>query len=222
MTNPLSLNLYTYVENNPLIYTDSSGYLKYSEKEDSERWKQSEVYVSFGFWDNVDKDARSIKKKTARLMFWEELADEVGAMIQEGVAKELFSDKIWKNLTPFARGEFLESLLAKTTYDAEDWFNIGSTMGGYYPIIDFVSHYGGYVVSVKTIDPRLYSSSGLSLQLSRFVESLTERDIFINNKLVTFNHRILHLIVPKGTKDDIDLKKFQDEAGDLIIRVEEF
>jgi RHS repeat-associated protein len=25
LTNPLSLNLYTYVENNPLIYVDSSG-----------------------------------------------------------------------------------------------------------------------------------------------------------------------------------------------------
>jgi RHS repeat-associated protein len=28
LTNPLSLNLYTYVENNPLIYVDSSGYGK--------------------------------------------------------------------------------------------------------------------------------------------------------------------------------------------------
>ncbi|MBH5320960.1 hypothetical protein I6N90_24550, partial [Paenibacillus sp. GSMTC-2017] len=218
--NPLSQNLYTYVHNNPLIYTDPTGHYKYSENEDTERWKKNEVHLTSGFWDNVNKKAMMVKKKSSRLLIWNELAEEL-AVAGKLVTQLAFGDKIWSHMTPSNRGDFLESVLHKTTYTDDDWYHIGASKGGYFPVIDFVSHEDDYVVSVKTIDPRLYTSSKLKNQLRLMVNDLSDRDIFIDTRLVEIDHRILHILVPKGTLSDIDQEGLNDYGNDLRIRIEE-
>ena len=55
---------------------------------------------------------------------------------------------VWK-LGATERGDVIEEVLASTEY--KDWYNIGSSQGGYFPVIDFQK--GSEVVSFKTIDP---------------------------------------------------------------------
>ena len=46
------------------------------------------------------------------------------------------------------RGNAIESALAKTDY--KDWFNVGATQRGFFPLVDFQK--GNTLVSLKTVD----------------------------------------------------------------------
>lgn len=54
---------------------------------------------------------------------------------------------VW-SLGATARGVAIENHLAKTSY--KDWFNVGNTKGGFFPLVDFQK--GNNLVSLKSVD----------------------------------------------------------------------
>ncbi|WP_195571467.1 RHS repeat domain-containing protein [Paenibacillus sp. 1001270B_150601_E10] len=82
--NPLSLNLYTYVENNPLIYTDPSGHVKASDNEVlsnmvlefTDDWNRAKKKGDFGRMQEAERDADRIRVSYYR-MFGLNIPDDV-------------------------------------------------------------------------------------------------------------------------------------------------
>ena len=50
------------------------------------------------------------------------------------------------------RGNVIEEFLATTEY--KDWYHIGASQGGYFPVIDFQK--GNSVISLKTLEIHHY------------------------------------------------------------------
>lgn len=101
------------------------------------------------------------------------------------------------------RGDVIEEVLASTEY--KDWYNVGSSQGGYFPVIDFQK--GNNVVSLKTIHPTL-SSMGGSGATNKVIDYLNylDKDITVNGNLA---NKILDVRIPEGTKLNFDITRIQ-------------
>lgn len=75
-------------------------------------------------------------------------------------ARATLRSNLWDKYPPLLRGKYMEIDYAKHILKETDgWFNIGQTMNGYYPVIDFVKKTGSTAstISMKTLDPRCIS-----------------------------------------------------------------
>ncbi|WP_147381843.1 RHS repeat-associated core domain-containing protein [Paenibacillus nanensis] len=213
IVDPLSLNLYKYVKNNPLRYTDPSGHFEFEHSPfESPTVIQLE---SQDYWEGVKKRATNVKKKITRLNFFKMIAEEV---VEQGVRSST-SPYVWGTLTSTQRGEFIEEYLAEDVYD--DWFHIGKERGGYFETIDFQKD--GQVVSVKSIDPRSYKSSDIvTRKLLDHLDELQSTQIYIDREFVKYKNRILDIVVPEGYSDEINIEALLEEADGIIIRIREY
>lgn len=145
----------------------------------------------------------------------QQIAQEGEELIPEGAGKAIDPSKlsdVWK-LGATERGDVIEEVLASTEY--KDWYNIGSSQGGYFPVIDFQK--GSEVVSLKTIDPTLSSMSG-SGATNKVVDYLNDLDkeITVDGNLA---NKILDVRIPEGTKSNIDITRIQEVADELGIKI---
>ncbi|MBP5494324.1 MAG: hypothetical protein J6X97_04445 [Lachnospiraceae bacterium] len=127
-------------------------------------------------------------------------------------ATRMANDDVWK-LKPTQRGNEIEKILSETEY--KDWYNIGQSNNGYFPVIDFQK--GNNVVSLKTIDPRLasYVEDGAFEQIKDYIDAL-DVDITVNDVAA---NKILDVRVPKGTRDLIDVAALKNYADSLNIKL---
>ncbi|MBQ3423196.1 MAG: hypothetical protein IJH34_16420, partial [Romboutsia sp.] len=124
---------------------------------------------------------------------------------------------VWK-LGATERGEVIEEILASTEY--KEWYNIGASQGGYFPVIDFQK--GKSVVSMKTIDPQLPSMSG-SGATNKVIDYLNDLDKAIKVDDNAAN-RILDVRIPEGTKNSFDLDYLikESEKKNIKLIIKEF
>ena len=136
------------------------------------------------------------------------------------VEKAAFRASLWK-LKPTIRGLLIEMELARTEYNltSTGWYHIGAEMNGYFPVIDFWK--GNNVVSLKTIDPRLYSGNGVTNKLLDYIEDL-KTVILVDGQRIANANKKLDIRVPVGTKSKINLQELMAEAEGIIIEVKEF
>ena len=136
------------------------------------------------------------------------------------VERAAFRTSLWK-LKPTIRGILIEEELARTEYKfaTTGWYNIGAEMNGYFPVIDFWK--GNNVVSLKSIDPRLYYGSGATSKLLDYIEDL-KTDILVDGQKIVNSSKKLDIRVPIGTKSQINLQELIDEAEGIIIEIKEF
>ena len=116
------------------------------------------------------------------------------------------------------RGKLIEKILAETEY--KDWYNIGASDRGYFPVIDFQK--GKQVVSLKTIDPTLssYSGSKATEKIEKYIEALN-RKILVDGVEA---EKILDVRIPEGTRDLFDIDELNRYAENIqvILKIEEF
>ncbi|MFD1988813.1 RHS repeat domain-containing protein, partial [Paenibacillus nicotianae] len=218
INNPLTLNIYGYVSNNPLRYIDPTGNSNFEVNPGTLNEPKPPSVVELKghtYWEKLEKRASSVTNKINRLNVFAEIAKIV---VKEGV-KDDVSNEVWNTLTGTQRGEFIEEVLAE--YDYKDWYQIGREYKGYFPVIDFQSN-DRQVVSLKTVDPRSYSSGALFTNLSNALKELASAKIVIAGEEVPMEKRILDIRVPKGYIKSVDLKGLLDKAGKIQITVEEF
>ncbi len=158
LDDPQSLNLYSYVENNPLDRIDADGH---------------EVGFTYGNGPDIDlsRPWRFLKgavKGFASLTFMQDCGASQGcrplpsAPQPHGLAEmagfiagpllvnpeaAIVRGSVW-DLAPIARGMAIESRLAATEYAS--WGHIGAELGGKSAMFDFVK--GNTLASLKTID----------------------------------------------------------------------
>jgi hypothetical protein len=106
------------------------------------------------------------------------------------------------------------------------WFHIGNEMNGYFPVIDFWK--GNNVVSLKSIDPRLYSGNGATNKLLKYLEDLEETRFIVSDfggvnavELTNLN-KTLDVRVPAGTSNLIDVSYLNGFANNVKIVLKEF
>ena len=127
---------------------------------------------------------------------------------------------LW-NLRPTLRGLLLEKELARTEYNlaTTGWYHIGAENSGYFPVIDFWK--GKDVVSLKSIDPRLYSGSGATERLLDYLDDL-KCDILVDGQKILNTNKKLDIRVPSGTISQVNIHTLLDEAEGIIIDIREF
>ncbi|PWV97892.1 RHS repeat-associated protein [Paenibacillus cellulosilyticus] len=218
ITNPLTLNLYTYVENNPLIYLDPSGNHKVKWTTDVEGKRKYTILLDTpGFWDSLMLMYNYAASQPATP------GEAIGQMAGEYVTQIFASKKAW-SLSPTERGKLIEYFLATSYY--ADWDNVGALMGGYFPVIDFYDR-DHTVISVKTMDTdsKAYANrDAMYLQLTYYVIALRDANIQVDGVEVANENRILDIWVKPGQADDIDIEYLKElaDANGIIIQVEEF
>ncbi|WCT56191.1 hypothetical protein PQ456_01290 [Paenibacillus kyungheensis] len=218
ITNPLTLNIYGYVSNNPLRYIDPTGNSNFEVNPgtlNEPAKPKKEVLQDPTYWERLKKRANEVKSKAKRINIFGEIAS---AIVEEG-AKNDTSKYVWDKLSPTQRGEMIEAILAE--YDYKYWYNIGKTKGGYFPIIDFTSN-DRQVVSLKTIDARLFTSGELFNKISEDLKTLKSANITIAGEQVSQDRRTLDVRVPKGYSDKVDLEGLLQKAGDTKVFIREF
>lgn len=212
--NPLGLNIYTYVQNNPLKFIDPSGHI--AQQLDPELpGKLDPIYLQDP--EFVDRLLKAIQKAESNHVQVKGMAKLLGTAA-EYMERRITSDVIWSEYSPTDRGNIIEFILSTDEY--EDWYYIGREYNGFFPVIDF--QLGEFVVSLKTIDPRGYSSSSLTSKISSYADQLVDRKIYRNGEFVPVSNRYLDIRVPYGTVDLIDLDQFVILYPGLNITVEEF
>lgn len=114
-------------------------------------------------------------------------------------------DEVWATLSHFQRGEMIEAYLAQAKYLKSDgWEHIGRQKNGFFPVIDFWK--GTEVVSVKTINPTLYSGRDYVDQVKDQIIKLRETDFIVSDELginpidLTNVMKTIEIRVPKDTK----------------------
>ena len=132
------------------------------------------------------------------------------------VQKAALRSDIWNILKPTTRGLWIECEFAHSVYKAaQGWYHIGDKLNGFFPVIDFVKSAAKIedvvVVSMKTLDPRLYKLANGDYNLTKiknvinsYIAKLDTVDIFIDGVPISKAKRQLDLIVPKGYIDIID------------------
>lgn len=149
--------------------------------------------------------------------YFDDVVEKTISKGTSGVIDPTIFDEVWK-LNQLERGQVIEEILACTEY--KDWYNIGATNNGFFPVIDFQK--GQKVISVKSIDPRLKSYSGdkATKKIEEYIEKL-DVDITVSGKPA---QKILDIRIPKGTKDRINLKHLNGLCvdSDIILKIKEF
>ena len=122
--------------------------------------------------------------------------------------KVILHSDIWNILRPATRGLVLEAEFANTVYkSSKGWYHIGKEMNGFFPVNYFAKNAEKIedisVVSMKTLDPRLYKLADESYNITRiknvintYTDKLRKVDIFVDG--VPISQRQLDLVVPKG------------------------
>lgn len=215
--NPLSLNRYTYVENNPLIYIDPLGNHKVLWKNVQGYRVVDKILLDEPSW--ITKAISNYNKGSKKGNLVGELAEELGEFASQKAA----SKYVWK-LSPTERGKNIEAYLAVTDY--EDWDYVGALLNGYFPVIDFYDN-NNTVVSLKTMDTDSASYADDKLmytQLSMYVQNLKDAMIYVDGEYVPYKNRILDIRVKPGQKKDIDIKYLKQYArsNGIVINVREF
>ncbi|NDI33804.1 RHS repeat-associated core domain-containing protein [Chengkuizengella sediminis] len=212
INNPLSLNLYTYVKNNPLRYSDPSGN---KEEEAGNIHVRNDIYVEDPWVTLYINKVATYRGKGSR----KGKQELVKIIAKEFVDASNLTGQIWR-FDPFTRGEIFEEVLAQTEYEFDDWYNIGQEQNGFFPVLDFVN--SRKAVSVKSIDPRSYKDDLATYKALDYINALTERKIYIGGDLVENEDRILHIVIPKGTKDYFDHVRINKASKGIEIIWEEF
>ena len=164
---------------------------------------------------NTDEASALIKgtlKNTDEISDIAKGVDETIDISNKTIDASKLSD-VWK-LKATERGEVIEEILSSTEY--KDWYNIGSSQRGYFPVIDFQN--GNKVISLKTIDPTLSSFSG-EKATERILEYLEElnRPIKVDGKLAD---KILDIRIPEGTISKINVQDIITQSKDMGIKVQ--
>ena len=127
---------------------------------------------------------------------------------------------LW-NLKPTIRGLLAEAELARTEYNlaTTGWYHIGAENNGYFPVIDFWK--GNDVVSLKTIDPRLYTGNEATEKLLDYLEAL-QGPILIDGQTLSNINQTLDIRVPSGTATFINKTYLEGLANGVNITIKEF
>ncbi|MEW9702978.1 hypothetical protein, partial [Paenibacillus sp. SI8] len=224
--NPLSLNLYTYVHNNPLTNTDPSGHApprcQSSDTACIDDWR-AENNQAIQNIEQLVEDAGNAYPPAGIAMevavaakgakgLWSSIKSGIRSLFTKG-EDVIDTSKVWK-MEATDRGKFIEQHLADTEY--KDWFNIGQENNGYFPVIDFQK--GNQVVSLKSLDPRSYSGNGATNKVIEYLDALNI-GIKVNGQLA---NKILDIRVPSGTKGQFDIGKINDNLHDITLIIKEY
>ena len=121
------------------------------------------------------------------------------------------ADDVWK-LSPTERGNAIESALAKSEY--KDWYNIGNSHNGYFPLVDFQK--GMNLVSLKSVNTGGSSWMG---RMQSHIKDLGSRGATVDGQRANM---ILDLRVqPGGLKDASSLVQYGRDRG-VSVMVKEF
>ncbi|MGM0714322.1 MAG: RHS repeat-associated core domain-containing protein, partial [Bacillota bacterium] len=219
--NPLSLNRYTYVHNNPLRFFDPTGNHAVTWK-GSHRNRAVDKILLFtpSWWEEM---VYSVGKSAAKSSSSKEKASqEAFSFIGNKVAEEYFQRTVW-DMKATERGNLIEAFLAVSDNEYEDWDHVGRLNNGYFPVIDFFDN-EDTVVSLKTMDTSSYSKEMMYTQLSMYVYELRDANIYVDGAYLELENRILDIRVKAGQQDTIDIEelKTRTKYPGIIIKVEEF
>jgi len=110
------------------------------------------------------------------------------------------------------RGNAIESALAKSDY--KDWYNVGSSQNGYFPLVDFQK--GNTLVSLKSVDT---TGKTWLTRMENHIKDLGTRGVTVDGNPASM---VLDLRVQPGGKNAAHkLVEFGKEYG-VTVTVKEF
>lgn len=137
-----------------------------------------------GPWEMAEKAARTEHDRETLREFVIPMLANFGLAFSRAVRAPV---SVW-SVDDRLRGVLVETHLAGTEY--KDWYNIGASMGGKFPLIDFQK--STVVVSLKTVDTAGRTWYG---RMMEHIEDLAARSILVDGVPAT---KILDIRVPPG------------------------
>jgi len=186
--------------------------------------KDGDLIVHTDFWDDLDSSLKKGVKNAGRKARVGFIADALDVLTRSATLETLqpaTRDYFCNKMSATDIGNAIELIYSTTMY-YDDWWYIGEENNGFFPVIDFIHKEDDIVVSFKTIDPRTYSKSALQSKLRSYVKKLSEFEVYVDGELVTNDSKVLHIVLPLGTRDAVDEESLTEYAGEINIRIEEY